>query len=143
MATSPIRTISLELIPNEILYQIISICPAQSVFSLYQTSHKLNDLVDNHIWRALCKREFNYWGPEHDVDSRSRIAVNRIDWRDVFLNRWSKQQETTRLLDSILKSQSGRIDKFQRIVDLGYDVKDCLLKHLSVSEDTDDWLARR
>lgn len=143
MATADIRAKSLESLPNEILYQIITSCHAQSVFSLYQTSHKLNDLIDNHVWRVLCERDFIYWSPEHDIESRLRRDVKHMDWRYMFINRWSKQLETTGLLDSILESQSGRIDKFQRIVDLGYDVKDCLLEHLSVSDDTEDWLARR
>lgn len=48
----------------------------------------------------------------------------------------------TRILNSILGSQTGRIEKFRRVIDLGYDAKDTLLRH-SVIESGEDHLARR
>lgn len=61
----------------------------------------------------------------------------------MFIDRHLAYRETSRLLDSLLSTQVGRIHKFQRIVEIGYDAKDCLLQHLAVDENAEDVLARR
>lgn len=134
---------SLDALPNELLQQILSYCSATSILVLLRTCRRLNGLIDNHIWLGLCQQKFRYWSSEHNFEVFSEGDISRVNWRSIFLERRRKQRETTELLNSILASQSGRIDKFQQIVGLGYDAKDCLLMHCHADDDTEDWLARR
>jgi F-box protein 21 len=68
--------------------------------------------------------------------------VKSIDWKALFVSRYLIDRSVTRILDSILDSQTGRIEKFRSVVDLGYDAKDTLLRHGNV-ESGEDILARR
>ena len=131
------------MLPNELIHQILSCCSTASVLVLLRTCRRLNGLIDNSIWLRLCQEEFRYWSSEHDFKISSEKDANRVNWRSIFFERRRKQRDTTGLLNSILASQSGRIDKFQQIVGLGYDAKDCLLMHSHVDDDAEDWLARR
>jgi len=50
----------------------------------------------------------------------------------------------THLLDQIIANPTNHINNFNRIVDFGYDAKDCLKTHAEVSDDeVNDPLARR
>lgn len=68
--------------------------------------------------------------------------VQSIDWKAIFVHRYLIDRSVTRLLDSILESQTGRIEKSRSVVDFGYDAKDTLLRHSRV-ESGEDVLARR
>ena len=61
----------------------------------------------------------------------------------IYGQRHMVERITDRTIDSILASQTGRIEKFQAVVELGYDAKDCLLRHLRCNDDAEDVLARR
>lgn len=130
-------------LPNEILQQIISYLSGASIPAIQRSCCRLYSLVDSLTWRRLCQTEFRYWDPDRDVRNKFDTALNQVDWRGIFAERYCTKQRVTSLLDSILSSQVGRIGKFQQIVEMGYDAKDCLLEHLAVDDDTDDVLARR
>lgn len=68
--------------------------------------------------------------------------VNSTNWKALFVSKYRIDRSVTRLLDSILASQTGRIEKFRRVVDMGYDTKDTLLRY-SLIESGEDYLARR
>lgn len=68
--------------------------------------------------------------------------ASAVDWKGLFILRYKIDCEVTRQLDSILASQTGRIEKFRAVIDLGYDAKDILLRHSEV-EFSEDHLARR
>ena len=69
--------------------------------------------------------------------------VAKVGWKNIFTDRLSVDKTVSHTVDSILSSQLGRIEKFHRIVELGYDAKDTLLRHISVGDDAEDVLARR
>lgn len=69
-------------------------------------------------------------------------SASTVDWRALFVLRYRVDCSVTALLDSILASQTGRIEKFRAVIDLGYDAKDTLLRHSEVGE-SEDCLARR
>ena len=69
--------------------------------------------------------------------------VVKVGWKRIFLERHYIDRLISRTIDSILSSQTGRIEKYQRIVDYGYDAKDTLLRHLDVGDEVEDVLARR
>ena len=58
-------------------------------------------------------------------------------------DRYMTDRKASACLDDIIESQSGRIEKAEKILAFGYDAKDTLLRHLHVSDDADDVLARR
>jgi F-box protein 21 len=68
--------------------------------------------------------------------------VSSIDWKSLFVSKYKIDRLVSGLLGSILASQTGRIEKFRSVIDLGYDAKDTLLRHSLVASG-DDHLARR
>ena len=70
-------------------------------------------------------------------------AVSKVDWKKIFTQRHGIARSISRNIDSILSSQSGRIEKAEKIMGHGYDAKDTLLRHLNVGDDAEDVLARR
>lgn len=68
--------------------------------------------------------------------------VSSVNWKALFVLRYYVDRSVTRLLDSILASQTGRIEKFRAVIDFGYDAKDTLLRNSAV-DDGEDHLARR
>lgn len=66
-----------------------------------------------------------------------------MDWKTLYIYRKHIDIRTTDLLNSILKGQTNRIQKFKEIAEFGYDAKDTLLRHCRVDGDVEDVLARR
>ena len=135
--------ISIHDLPNEVIQHILLHASPLSIPAFQQTCQRFNHLADALIWRQHCRSQFRYWSPEHLIKRRLAGPVDSAEWKTVFARRHVLNRHTTRTLDSILSSQMGRIDKFQQIVEHGYDVKDCLLGHLRVDDDAEDVLARR
>ena len=69
--------------------------------------------------------------------------VSSIDWKTLYIKRHRIDRTTNQLMDSILETQTGRIRKFQTIIDFGYDAKDTLLRNVAIDSVADDVLARR
>ena len=70
-------------------------------------------------------------------------AVAKTDWKKVFSDRHSRDRSINNEIDSIVASQPNRFEKARKIIGYGYDAKDTLLRHLNVSDDAEDVLARR
>ena len=66
-----------------------------------------------------------------------------VDWKKIFADRHRVDGITSRTVDSIVAGQLDRSEKSERIVGLGYDAKDALLRNLRVGEDAADVLAQR
>ena len=136
-------TLTLDKLPNEILFQILLCNPPSSVPVLQQVSKRFNDLSQPLLWRYYCSTLFSYWSPEHAIKEKFNGPVAKVDWKKVFAERRQIDRSISREIDSILGSQVGRIEKTSKIVEHGYDAKDTLLRHLTVADDADDVLARR
>ena len=134
---------SIGRLPNELLQHVLLYLPALSVAAFERVCRRFFGIVGAFNWRNLCQADFRYWHPSHKIQSKLDADRENVDWKEVFTQRYRSHRETTRLLNSILSTQVGRIDKFQQIVGIGYDAKDCLLEHLAVDEDAEDVLARR
>ena len=130
-------------LPNEILQQIVFCLPARSLSSFQRACHRFDALVDPLIWRRLCRDTYRYWQPQHRIEQRFQAAADQTNWKLLFRERQLVDRHVNTMLNSILGSQIGRIEKFQEIVDHGYDAKDCLLQHCKVGEEAEDALARR
>ncbi|BCR91719.1 uncharacterized protein ACHE_70562S [Aspergillus chevalieri] len=116
--------LSLESLPEEVLYSILCYCHPTSSAALEQAARRFKNVTNEPLlWRSYCKTHFKHWDQKHRLPEKLAGPVS--------------------LLDKIIASQTGRINKFRTIVDFGYDIKDTLLRHLSVGPETEDYLARR
>ena len=127
-------------LPNEVVQQILRRLAPIDVLFFQQVCRRFNELADSSVWRHLCRTHFLYWNPDRNP---LKQGVASLGWKQLCVERQRTEHKTTKLLNSVLASQAGRIEKFQRVVELGYDAKDCLLKHSAVELDAGDGLARR
>ena len=135
--------VKLNELPIEVLHQIISYIPPSSVPTVQRVSRKFNNLPQPLLWRDHCRTHFKYWSPERDLQQKLAGCVTGTDWKTLFSDRYSIDRSIARDVDGILASQRHRIEKAERILGYGYDAKDTLLRHLNVSDDAEDVLARR
>lgn len=139
-----VSNISLATLPDELIQHILRHLPPLSIPALQQASRQFNDLTNEPLlWRYYCTQNFRYWSQEHDIQRKLKGYALDVDWKHLYEYRYIIDRTTRRTLDSILASQTGRIEKYQRIVDLGYDTKDTLMQQYHVGDDADDVLARR
>lgn len=135
---------SLAGLPDEVIQSILFLVPPQSSAAVEQTSRRFADPANEPLlWRYYCKSTFRYWDRSHDFANIIAGKVSAVDWKQLYIGRHLTDRLTTDILNSILARQPGRIDKFQRIVNFGYDAKDTLIRHLHVGLDAEDVLARR
>lgn len=135
----------LEELPDEVLTHIFHhLEPEETLLSVQLVSRRIYTLVQEPLlWRYHCKTSFHYWDEKHDIRRRFDGHIDGTDWLQLFLERRHADATTTRLLDSIISEQIGRIDKTNQIEEFGYDAKDTLLRHRQTSSDVPDVLARR
>ncbi|KAL8785936.1 MAG: hypothetical protein Q9213_003085 [Squamulea squamosa] len=130
-------------LPPEVLFQILIIVPPATIPILQQVCRKFNSLSQPLLWRYHCQTQFTYWSPEHDINAKYAQSTAAVDWKQLFRTRHLADRAISHELEGILASQTGRIERAQRILTHGYDAKDTLLRHLSVGDDAEDVLARR
>ena len=130
-------------LPTEILYQILLSVPPASIPTLQQVCRKFNDLSQPLLWRHHCQSNFQHWRPEHEIHAKYAQSAAQVNWKQLFRTRHLGDRAVSQELESILASQTGRIEKAENILAYGYDAKDTLLRHLDVGDDAEDVLARR
>ena len=134
---------SLNFVPDELIHQILLHLPPASVAAVQRTSKRFNKLAGPSIWRYLCLTQYVYWAEEHEIREKFSDAIDRNEWKEIFVERHRIDHVVSNEIDSILASQVSRAEKLQRIVEVGYDAKDILLRHLHVDDEAEDVLARR
>jgi len=136
--------LSLDNLPEEVLYSILCYCHPTSSAALEQTARRFKNVTNEPLlWRSYCKTHFKHWDQRHRLPEKLAGPVRSVSWKALYVFRHHIDRVTSSLLDKIIASQTGRINKFRAIVDFGYDIKDTLLRHLSVGPETEDYLARR
>lgn len=134
---------SLIHLPDEILHSILCYSSPQSCAAIEQTNSRFRNVTNERLlWRHHCQSHYKFWDERHDMPRKLACPVNSTNWKALFVSKYRIDRSVTRLLDSILASQTGRIEKFRRVVDMGYDTKDTLLRY-SLIESGEDYLARR
>lgn len=134
---------SLADLPNEVIFQILLFAPPSSAPTIQKVSRRFRDLVTPLLWRHHCQTQFKYWGEEHGIRNLFSCNAVNVDWKKIFADRHRVDGITSRTVDSIVAGQLDRSEKSERIVGLGYDAKDALLRNLRVGEDAADVLAQR
>lgn len=131
-------------LPDEILHHILCYGPTSSATALEQTALRFRNVTnDPLLWRRYCQNDFRFWDQKHGIREKIDCPAVNVGWKKLYEARWLIDIATTGLLDSILASQTGRIEKVHRIIGFGYDAKDTLLLHASAPSDQEDFLARR
>ncbi|GLI77044.1 hypothetical protein PoHVEF18_005327 [Penicillium ochrochloron] len=134
--------VSLDHLPEEILHSILCHLHPRSAAALEQTSHRFENVTNGPLlWRRYCEIYYKSWDKKHEILQKLALPVSAVNWKALFVSRYHIDRAVTRLLDSILGSQTGRIEKFRAVIDYGYDAKDTLLRHSTV-ESGEDHLAR-
>lgn len=135
--------LSLPHLPEEILHSILCVSHPCSAAALEQSSRRFRSVTNEPLlWRHYCHVYYRSWDRKHGISQKLVDPVSSIDWKGIFISRFRIDQSVTRLLDSILASQTGRIEKFRAVINFGFDAKDTLVRHSRV-ESGDDHLARR
>ncbi|KAJ5594558.1 uncharacterized protein N7459_000766 [Penicillium hispanicum] len=135
--------LSLNHLPEEILHSILCISHPRSAAALEQTCRRLRTVTSEPLlWRHYCHTHYKFWDRKHGISTKLASPVFSVDWKALFVLRYHIDHSVDRLLDSILASQTGRIEKFRAVIDFGYDAKDMLLRQSEV-ELGEDHLARR
>ena len=136
--------LSLDGLPDEILYNILCYCNPYSAVSLEQTARRFKHVTNEALlWRFYCQTYFDFWDSRHNIQRKLMQPVSAVNWKELYVTRCRVDHTVTQILDSILSSQTGRIEKFRAVVEFGYDVKDCLLRHSLAESSMEDHLARR
>ncbi|PYH41160.1 YccV-like-domain-containing protein [Aspergillus saccharolyticus JOP 1030-1] len=136
--------LSLDCLPEELLQHILHYCQPYTTATLEQTARRFRGVTNEPaLWRHYCLSNFEFWAPEHELPRRLAAPISGTDWKRLYILKHTSYRATSRLLDSIICSQVGRIQKFQAITDLGFDAKDALSHNLLVRSKADDQLARR
>lgn len=131
-------------LPDEVIHQILLQAGPHAALALERVSKRFHAICnDSLIWRQHCQTEFSTWAARHEYQRKIKSQVNSVDWKRLYQEKKAIEDRTQALLNSILENQSNRIEKFERITDLGYDAKDTLLRQGQVSPSEGDGLARR
>lgn len=134
---------SLNHLPEEILHSILCYSHPRSAVALQQTSRRFKDVtIQPLLWRHYCQTYYRFWDRKHEIKKKFTLLASEVDWKALFVLRYKIDTSVAQLLDSILASQSGRIEKFRSVMEFGYNAKDTLLRNSQV-QDGEDHLARR
>ncbi|KAJ5966020.1 hypothetical protein N7481_012734 [Penicillium waksmanii] len=135
--------LSLNHLPEEILHSILCHSQPRSATALQQTSRRFGDVTKRPLlWRHYCRTYYKFWDRRHDIHRKFILPASSVDWKALFMLRYHIDGSVTQLLNSILASQAGRIEKFRAVIEFAYDAKDTLLRNSEV-QDGEDHLARR
>lgn len=130
-------------LPDEILHSILRFSSPTSSIALGQTARKFQRIANEPLlWRFYCQSLFTFWDNRHELPKMLASPVYSVNWKQLYVMRHVMDSSITQTLNSILSSQTGRIEKFEVIINFGYDAKDTLIRH-SLAINEDDCLARR
>ncbi|KAL8735665.1 MAG: hypothetical protein Q9166_000834 [cf. Caloplaca sp. 2 TL-2023] len=66
------------------------------------------------------RTQFKYWKPEHDITAKYAQGAAKVDWKELFRQRHLADGAISHDLGGILSSQTGRIERSERIIAYGY-----------------------
>ncbi|KAK3313918.1 hypothetical protein B0H66DRAFT_607155 [Apodospora peruviana] len=95
------------------------------------------------LWRQYCRTSFTYWHPDHQIERKFAAIPSSVAWKQLWITKKRSTTKVARLLDGILSTKRGQLERLQQICLLGYDAKDYLLEQCRVDESAEDVLARR
>lgn len=132
-------------VPDEIMVRILYYVSPEENLSCFQLISRRHSRLANEplLWKHHCRTSFKHWDSRHDFPLKLALPAPAVDWKRLWMLRRGQNARVLRLLDDILATKMGRVDKFGQICLLEYDAKDILLEQCSTPDDADDVLARR
>lgn len=130
-------------LPSEILLQVVLYLPSKNLPALEETCRRFYGLIGPHVWRKKCIEDYRYWARKRRFEATCEEDVDSVNWKEIFVARYTTDKRTLAALNSILGSQEDRIEKIQEMLSNGLDIKDCLLQQCKADVEKDDGLARR
>ncbi|KAI1773755.1 hypothetical protein F4818DRAFT_421656 [Hypoxylon cercidicola] len=135
----------IDSLPDEIVHHILLyVSPEETLSKIALLSKRFNRVAQEPLlWRFYCKASFKYWDSGHRFKERLAGNVRDTDWKRLFLVRLARNACIAHLVDGIITSRVGRLQKIEQVCQYGYDAKDYLLGQCQVPDSTEDVLARR
>lgn len=131
-------------LPNEVIFTILQHLPPSSVPVLDLVSKKFRELANQPVlWRGYCCSSYKYWSPYWRIEEKYAEDVANTDWKSIYVKRHTIDRSTTQEIDSIIAGQQKRLERSAKVMRMGCDTSDTLMKHLLVTDSTEDVLARR
>ncbi|KAF4335001.1 hypothetical protein FBEOM_11155 [Fusarium beomiforme] len=132
-------------IPDEIIQHLLYYIPPEDNLSNFQlVSRRLQHLADEPLlWKYHCQNNFRFWHPQHSLHRRLKGRASDTPWKKLFILRKSRNEQLKHLLNEILTTKVGRLKRYEKVCQLGYDAKDFLLEQCKADETSEDVLARR
>ena len=131
------------LLPDEVIQSILEYADPQTAIAIGQVSRRFQDVASEPLlWRRYCIERFKVWSPRHRFWERIR-SKEPFDWKSLFIERIQTDRAVLHTLDVIIENQVGRCQKFESLIQIGYDAKETLLRAYEDSENHEDFLARR
>jgi len=131
---------TLDVLPREILQQILSYLTYRDVVSCSLVSRGLADVCDAPLlWRGLCVDEYVSWHADHCIEERlgrvdvlddgARVRKRSVldtDWKQLFALRKMQDRRFGQAFERVLSRQDGRIDVVAQITSRREDARDFL-----------------
>lgn len=136
---------AIDNVPDEIIRQILEyVPPAQSYDDILLLSKRFKRIAfEPLLWKHYCQISFRYWHADHRLSEKLAARASKTDWRELWKIRQYRNDLCARLLDHIIATKVGRMEKVARICRFGYDAKDFLLEQIQTPDTAEDALARR
>ncbi|ROW01782.1 hypothetical protein VPNG_07809 [Cytospora leucostoma] len=136
---------TLESVPDEIIRHILEYLSPEETFANIQLVSKAFNRVANEplLWKYYCLASFRYWDEEHHLSEKLQLRASQTAWRKLWRRRKRRNTEISRLLDDVITSKVGRLQRIGEICRYGYDAKDLLVAQCRTDDSAGDVLARR
>lgn len=136
---------TLESVPDEIIRHILQYLSPEETFANLQlvskTFHRI--ATEPLLWKYYCLASFRYWNDEHCLAEKLQLRASQTAWRNLWARRKARDAKISRLLNEIIATKVGRLQKIGHICRYGYDAKDFLVAQSRTDDSADDVLARR
>lgn len=114
-------------LPDEVIQNVLFRLNYTTALALEATCRRFRDVANEPLlWKSFCRDRWKKWEPRHNF--KAKLAGSEFDgWKGLFAERTRSHREVCALIESIIEEDVNRIEKVERIVELGWDAKDALL----------------
>ena len=135
----------LEQLPDEIIQHLLYYVSPEDALCSFQLLNRRSKRLANEplLWRYYCQTSFQFWDPANRFQCKLLCRASDVEWKHLYLLRKARNSQVSHLLDGILASKVGRLKRFEKICQFGYDAKDFLLTQCRADESLEDVLSRR
>ena len=131
-------------LPSEVVHQILLLIQPTSLPKLELVSKRFSEFANQPLlWQHHCRDQFMYWNAARNMKEKFAGNVADTDWKELYSERYKIDRNVTLGINSLLATQTGRIQTSAEIVGFGHEAKDTLISHCNTGDDADDVLARR